>query len=91
MTRNNPRPIKPELIVIGDTIEVHVPPVRGIERVLTGTVDRITAHKDMRYLFTSDGATLLEYLIAKRHLNVFLVSKPQTLESYLFNLAEIGA
>lgn len=56
-----PRSIDPSLIEEGDTIKVTLPKSRGIETAITGTVHHRADHGRTRYLYTSEGATLLAW------------------------------
>lgn len=61
MARRNslfPRPIQPELIVVGDEIEAEYPSDGGITVTKRGTVARIDAHAGARHLVTEQGAVL---------------------------------
>lgn len=56
-----PRPIQPELIVVGDEIEAEYPSDGGITVTKRGTVARIDAHAGARHLVTPQGAVLAVY------------------------------
>lgn len=58
---NLPRPIKPELIEIGDDIEVTLPKVDGVVHTLRGVVGKRMDHGAARYLLTAEGYTLLAW------------------------------
>lgn len=53
-----PRPIQPELIMVGDEIEAEYPSDGGITVTKRGTVARIDAHAGARHLVTEQGAVL---------------------------------
>ena len=56
-----PRPIKPEMIEIGDEIEVTLPKVDGVVHTLRGVVGKRMDHGAVRYLLTQEGYTLLAW------------------------------
>lgn len=64
MPRRNslfPRPIAPELIMEGDTIECEYPSDGGITITKRGTVGKIDAWGGLRYFSTDEGGTLAVY------------------------------
>lgn len=56
-----PRPIKSEMIEIGDEIEVTLPKTDGVVHTLRGVVGKRMDHGAVRYLLTQEGYTLLAW------------------------------
>lgn len=69
MARRNslyPRPIEPELIESGDTIEVEYREIDGIISTKRGTVAYIAPHGHARHFVTQYGATIAQYSVARK-------------------------
>ena len=69
MARRNsliPRPIQPELIMSGDTIEVEYPEDGGITIVKRGVVAYVQPHAGNRHILTQEGSTLAVWSPGKR-------------------------
>lgn len=59
MPLNLPRPIRPELVEVGDRIRVTFPKARGVVMTHEGVVHHRADSGDVRYLYTEEGATLI--------------------------------
>lgn len=79
-----PRSIDPSLIEVGDTIKVTLPKSRGLETSVTGTVDHRADHGKTRYLYTSEGATILAWEPhTDRRVHVLLLHRPEAKQTPL--------
>ena len=58
MSAKYPRPIKPELIEIGDDIEITLPPVDGMALTRRGKITGITSHGNVRNLIVGSSTVL---------------------------------
>lgn len=82
---NLPRTIKPELIEIGDDIEVTLPKVDGVVHTLRGVVGKRMDHGAVRYLLTEEGYTLLAWEPGRAGVKVTLHKRALTEQSTLFD------
>lgn len=79
-----PRSIDPSLIEPGDTIKVTLPKSRGIETSITGTVHHRGDHGRTRYLYTSEGATILAWEPkSDKRVHVLLLHRPEAEQTEL--------
>lgn len=56
-----PRPIKPELIDVGDTVEAIYPEDGGLTLRKRGTVSKIDTYVGSRLFLTAEGACIFRY------------------------------
>lgn len=75
MANKFPRPIKPELIEIGDDIEVTLPKTDGATHTIRGVVGKRNDHGAVRYLLTAEGYTLLAWSPDRAGVKVTLHSR----------------
>lgn len=61
-----PRPIKPELIEIGDDIEITLPKTEGVIHKIRGVVSRREDHGNIRYLINDEGYIILAWAPGER-------------------------
>ena len=66
MSEKYPRPINPELIEIGDDIEITLPPVDGMTLTRRGTITNITSHGNVRNLIVGSSTVLGVWAPGKR-------------------------
>jgi len=93
MRRNSliPRPIKPELIVVGDEISVQYPEDGGVTVTKRGVVDNVEAHAGMRYILTAQGGVLAVWQPGKPDKLTFTLEKRATIiEPMLDMFTELG-
>lgn len=62
---------KPELIDVGDIIEVQFPDDGGITTIKRGVVAYIEAHAGMRHFLTQQGSVIARYAPGKPYLEKF--------------------
>lgn len=82
---NLPRPIKPELIEIGDDIEVTLPKVDGVVHTLRGVVGKRIDHGAARHLLTEEGYTLLAWEPGRAGVKVTLHKRKPAEQQSLFD------
>jgi hypothetical protein len=83
MPRRNtlyPRPIAPELIEAGDTIECEFPETAGVTVIKRGIVAYVQAHAGQRHILTQEGTVL----------SVWQPGKNNRVKYTLINRAEFG-
>lgn len=61
-----PRPVKPELISVGDMIEAVYPEDGGITIRKRGTVHKIDVYAGTRLFLTREGAAIFQYAPGRR-------------------------
>lgn len=66
-----PRPIRPELIEVGDMIEVEYPASGGITLLKRGIVSAITAHGANRHFLTDQNKVISTWTIGQKCLTKF--------------------
>lgn len=84
MPAKYPHSIKPELVQIGDEIEVTLPKVDGVVHSLKGVVGKRLDHGAVRYLLTDEGYTLLAWEPGKSGVKVMIHSRKPILQQTLF-------
>lgn len=84
MSAKYPHTIKPELIEIGDDIEVTLPKVDGVTHTLRGIVGKRMDHGAARYLLTDEGYTLLAWSTGKVGVKVMIHSRKPLVQQTLF-------
>jgi hypothetical protein len=88
-----PRPIKPELIEIGDTIRITFKPYEGVTSELIGTVAERKDYGMQRHLHTAEGGRLLVWEPGKHEpVKITLLDRaPRTAETLDIFDNETGA
>lgn len=82
-----PIEIKPELVEIGDEIQVQHQRKRGITMILHGIVAQRNDHGATRFLATAEGADLLAWSAAgNRNIRVYLLSREEKEQPTLFDI-----
>lgn len=87
--RSTPKVIKPELINVGDLIEVTLPEVRGLTTKLRGRVAKIQAHAGMRHFLTDDGSVIARYTPGQNPNTKFVLIERQPLEQATLDLFDM--
>lgn len=86
MSAKYPHAIKPELIEIGDDIEVTLPKVDGVTHTLRGIVGKRVDHGAVRYLLTDEGYTILAWEPGKTSVKVMIHSRKPLKNESLFDI-----
>ena len=84
MSAKYPHAIKPELIEIGDDIEVTLPKVDGVTHTLRGIVGKRMDNGSARYLMTQEGYTLLAWEPKRSGVKVTIHSRKPVESTKLF-------
>lgn len=89
MTNTLPRPIRPELIEIGDKVRVTFPTKKGVTMTHEGVVSSRVDHGAVRFLYTEEGATLFSWQVGKSALRVLLLDRPPAPQEPLSLFTEV--
>ena len=90
MSAKYPHSIKPELIQIGDDIEVTLPKVDGVTHTLRGIVGNRMDHGAVRHLLTDEGHTILAWEPGKANVKVIIHSRKPLDNETLFTPDDIA-
>lgn len=80
MSAKYPQPIKPELIEIGDKIEVVLREVDGMSQTRRGTITAINVNGSLRYLMVGESTILAVYEPGKKAEVKFIIHSRKPVE-----------